>query len=59
MTDGNERRIAHEIELSQLSMAQSMLDDVFDNLAKEVKMVNPMQPSISSAANYVSRRTSP
>lgn len=40
LMNGYEWRTAHEIELAQLRIAQSMLDDIFDNLAKEVKLVN-------------------
>ena len=36
----HERGNTHEIELARLRMTQSMLDDIFDNLAKEVKLVN-------------------
>ena len=39
LKNGHEGHNAREIELAQLRMAQSMLDDIFDNLAKEVKMV--------------------
>lgn len=40
LENGWDWRNTYEIELAQLSMAQSMLDDIFDNLAKEVKMIN-------------------
>lgn len=38
LKDDNENRNTNEI--AQLKMTQSILDDIFDNLIKEVKMVN-------------------